>query len=191
MQPGAYRRVRQFFTDLSENVSQLSALLPGQDVGFMDMAIDAGSAWSDDILWAAANCQVFVALVSPNYVKNSEWCAMEWDLFSQRRVFDRAYHRVSTTSAIIPVLWAPVESRLPREVADIQTFSPVAVKGDAEALYRDHGIFGILQMSRRSAYNAVVWTLAKTVVSTYNALWVEPVAITDTAGLRRRFGEAR
>ena len=37
--------VRQFFTRLSEDVAQLLPRLPGEDPGFMDAALPAGTPW--------------------------------------------------------------------------------------------------------------------------------------------------
>jgi TIR domain len=181
--------IRQFFTRLSEDVAQMLTPLPGQDPGFMDTTMQAGYDWNDEILWAAGSCQVFIAMLSPAYVFSSEWCAMEWDIFARRNVIPLDGAQPVNRTAILPVLWAPIADPLPPRVRAVQMFSPTSVGGATEALYRDHGVFGLIRMRRRNAYTTVVWTLAKQVVQTMRELRVETWVPDNTEGLRRTFLE--
>jgi hypothetical protein len=155
----------------------------------MDRTMQAGKVWNEELVWAAGTSQVFVALLSPPYVWTSEWCAMEWDLFSRRAVEPKPNKRLDNSTAIIPVLWAPTDDPLPPAIRKIQIFMPSGVPGSTESLYRRHGIFGLLRMRRRNAYGTVVWTLAQEIAATYNTRSVRRWVPAGTAGLRRSFEE--
>ncbi|HZM82345.1 MAG TPA: TIR-like protein FxsC [Candidatus Limnocylindrales bacterium] len=180
---GTEQYVRKFYQDISVNVAELIATPIGRYAGFMDTSIEVGDKWTSELLWAVGHCSVFVALLSRPYLER-QWCAMEWDLFSQRKVVSRSgLEREST--AILPVLWTPVGA-VPPMVAEISRFSPRRLPEIADAYGLD-GVFGLMRTHQSQAYEATVWLLALEIQRIYHEYHVSPSARKDTAGLRRSF----
>jgi len=183
--------VARLFKDLSENVAELLPSLPGKQLGFMDTTMQGGEDWRRRLLYAAGTCQVFIALLSPNYLDGSPWCAMEWDLFSKRTVKPRS-SETEAGSGIIPSLWAPTRTSTPRHVSAVQRFAPSDYVDELDReRYRAGGIFGLLRTNHHDAYMSIVWDLAMLIQTRYYDQWVEPQIRTDTRGLRRSFRRAR
>ncbi len=170
------RLVIKFFRDLSENVGYLVSRPAGADP-----AIAGGAHWTAELLEAIGTSQVFVALLSAQYF-TSEWCSKEWHAFSQRDVISFAGGRPDHQTAIIPVVWAPVpDDRIPPVVAQVQRFSPAALPHtNIAAQYKDHGIVGLLQMRRATAYQGVVWQLAQHIASFHYNHRVEPRTLRES-----------
>ena len=179
------REVNRFFADLTTKVNQLVPVLAGADVGFMDRKLESGVEWHDELFRNLSGCRVFVALLSAQYVGVSKWCPMEWDYFSRReaRARDTAPPRPHAT-AVIPVLWAPVMSRMPSTVRKVQQFSPAVER--LRPLYESEGVLG-MQSLDESAYTALVWTLAREIQNRWAHLDVKPSTRRTTRGLRRSF----
>jgi TIR domain len=178
--------VERLFMDLSNRVAQLLPLPAGLDAGFVDLKLEAGTRWSLELLRTVGTCGVFVALLSDPYLHRSEWCAMEWDLFSRRKV-----RRIRTTgrdfgSPILPVLWTPLERPVPDLVAAVQRFSPLGVPPEFREMYASEGVLGLSDVYAQ-AYTAIVWKIARQIQITYNSFTVDPIARTTTTGLRRSF----
>jgi hypothetical protein len=168
-----HQQVLRFFEDLSENVAGLTAWPPGADPGFMDQNIRAGTHWSRALLHALGTCQVFVALLSGSYT-TSEWCGMEWDGFSRRKVTGTTGN--NPPSAIIPVVWAPYpDNRMPRAISGAQRFSPAAAP-NANILgnYVEYGISGLLWTKQEDSYRVIVWQLARHIANFCHNYTVEP-----------------
>lgn len=167
--------VHQFFDDLSETVAQLITLQVGAAPGFIDRSMQGGERWAQELLRAVGTCQVFVALLSPSYLK-SKWCAMEWHAFSQRPVKMLAEGDPVEQECIIPVVWVPVPvETLPAAVHGIQLFSPKGRRNSDVALnYRREGVFGLLWMGWTDSYQEVVWRLAQEIAAIYYSHAVEP-----------------
>lgn len=180
--------VGAFFRRLTEDVGQLLAPLPGQQLGFMDSSMEAGDVWSSELLWAAGRCGSFVALLSPAYLA-SEWCAMEWDLFASRQVVRRSGGRSPNSTAILPVLFTPLGDPIPRRVARIQIFRPDDGLGRTAALYLEHGVLGLYRMGLRDEFGTVAWTLARKIVNIVTAHEVRPKVPPNSSQLRRSFRE--
>jgi hypothetical protein len=169
-------------------VSELAGLPAGSDPGFVDKSLNGGERWTSELLEAAGTCQVFLALISPAYLK-SRWCGMEWDAFSRRRIIRRADGRPDFETGIVPIIWTPMESSaLPKAVRGVQRFSPQRLPDpDMSAQYYQEGMYGLLSMSLDHAYRAVVWRLARRVVDIYHSHWVEPHIPADANTLRNVF----
>ncbi|MFC0532768.1 TIR-like protein FxsC [Phytohabitans kaempferiae] len=184
----ADRYVLELYKELSGNVAELVGRLPGWSPGFMDRSMDGSQRWTPELLRAAATCQVFVPLISPSLL-TSRWCAMEWDLFSRRRI-DSGDGRTET--AILPVAWAPTDfASLPRVVREVQFFSPLPLPDlDYAAQYQQEGVVGLHKLSLHTTYRAVVWRLAQRIVAISRAHRVEPLDdLPEPAELRDVFRE--
>jgi hypothetical protein len=180
--------VGQLFEDLTDRVQQIVPLRPGEQAGFMDVHMEAGEEWNDELLRNLATCQVFVALLSGPYLRNSIWCPMEWDLFFGRQVTPRAGGQNRPhAKAIIPVWWTPFGEPLPPMVGQVQCFalSSLATRRQ-KALYDSEGMLGMLDMDP-PAYKAAVWTLARQIYKMRQDFDVAPDPAPKTDGLRRSF----
>lgn len=160
----------QFYYEVMQDVAQLISLPTGSDFGFMDVVgLRGGMRWTPELLLALGTCQVLVALVSVPYL-NSEWCGMEWDAFSQRRIDPLpGTNRRAYQGCKIPVWWAPVRQDLPPAIKQEMIFSPRSrPQPDLPELYRQEGVFGLLRQGERDCYNTIVWQLARLIVEVYS-----------------------
>jgi hypothetical protein len=180
----------RFFDDLSENVGELIARLPGSDPGYIDHSIPSGRRWSKELLDALSTCQVFVALLSAQYFSRP-WCGMEWHAFSQRAVVSRPDHRGSSETAIIPVIWAslPPPEQIPSVISAAQRFAPHGLPDGIAAQYEKDGVFGLMRMGHDSDYDAVVWRIAQRVAELHYSFHVQPGDFLDDSSLRDIFRE--
>ncbi|WP_422756247.1 TIR-like protein FxsC [Micromonospora sp. WMMD708] len=185
-------KVFQLFVDLSDHVVELLGLDPGRTAGFMDRVLDGGQLWTDDLAFAAGHCQVFIPLVSSQYLR-SQWCAREWDAFTRRRVVPRPDADPSAgETPVIPVNWSVVDRRrVPEVVSRRQMFTPTRLPSNIAPMYREEGIYGLFSLGSngKDAYDAVVWRLAQRIAHAYRTHWVEPAVTTDLRQLRDRFEE--
>ena len=178
--------VKEFFDDLCRDVSQLIAVKPGDPTGFMDRSLEAGTQWEAELLKMVGTCKVFVALLSEPYLYRSKWCAMEWDLFSQRKVTRRPNAGGSSFShAILPVVWAPLARPTPFRVNQVQRFVPDLPERYV-ALYQSEGILGAKKMDT-DAYKAMVWKLGREIQKTVASYHVSSIMMQKSDGLRRTF----
>ncbi|SCF48591.1 TIR domain-containing protein [Micromonospora matsumotoense] len=186
------QKVFQLFVDLSDHVVELLGLGPGRTAGFMDRMLDGGQLWTDDLAFAAGHCQVFIPLISPQYLR-SQWCAREWDAFTRRRAVPRPDAEPSAgETSVIPVNWSVVDRRqVPDVVSRRQMFAPTRLPSDIAPQYHDEGIYGLLSLGRngKDAYDAVVWRLAQRIARAYRTHWVEAAVPSDLRQLRDRFEE--
>lgn len=179
--------VPRLFDDLNRHVNELIPRRPGEGPGFLDVAIRGGTDWQDNLFHAVGTCQVFVALISPNYVHGSQWCAREWDAFTRRKFSARTGAMVHGESPIVPVLWVPVaDDQLPPDVAAINRFTPRDLPTGTEAFERN-GLYGLLQLGYEDIYRAIVWKLAQHIRYVYSTYVVEPWTPIDAEGLRASF----
>ncbi|MFC8619660.1 TIR-like protein FxsC [Micromonospora purpureochromogenes] len=185
-------KVFQLFVDLSDHVVELLGLPPGRPAGFMDRMIDGGQLWTEDLAFAAGHSQVFIPLISPQYL-NSAWCAREWDAFARRRFTLRPGAAATPgETPIIPVNWSVVERhRVPPVVSQRQMFTPTRLPSDIAPQYHDEGIYGLLSLGKngKDAYDAVVWRLAQRVAKAYHTHWVQAQVPADMQQLRATFEE--
>jgi hypothetical protein len=160
----------EFYYDLTQDVAQLISLPTGSDFGFMDVVgLRSGMRWTPELMRALGSCQVLVTLLSAPYL-SSEWCGMEWDAFSKRRIDSLpGATRSPNQGCIIPVWWAPVRGTLPPPILEGMIFSPrTRRKSDLPELYRQDGIFGLLRQGERDYYSTIVWQLARHIEDLYS-----------------------
>jgi hypothetical protein len=177
--------VTQFYRDLVLRVAQIVPALPGQDIGYVDLySHETGQHWSDTLLRNLGTAKVFVALISDTYLHHREWCAMEWDYFSRRRVTP------AEQSAIIPVRWAPTLRGTPPPVSRIQRFTPptASIRRQHFQKYEREGIMGLLDLDE-DAYRAIVWGIARQIHIFSTTVRVAPSSGQPTPPLRRTFTE--
>lgn len=182
--------VSDFYSDVLNQLRQLTPHQAGERLGFIDLNVETGRTWEPALLHALGTCRVFLALLSPPYLNGSEWCAMEWDLFSGRRVVEKVGDEVRTVegAGILPVLWTPIPHRLPPRVEAVQWFIPAGLPPDYVALYLEEGVLGLLSLNH-DAYKAVVWKVAREIDRIARLHQPQPVDRKDTVGLRRSFEE--
>ena len=89
-----------------------------REVGFIDRDTAPGDSWPSALADALETSKVFVALVSPNYLK-SDYCGKEWRSFSNRL---KAYEQEQgeRPKLLIPIKWIPPTNTLPIDVEEIQ-----------------------------------------------------------------------
>ncbi|MFJ8585875.1 TIR-like protein FxsC [Streptomyces sp. NPDC093595] len=141
--------VRQFYDDLCDRIIELSDSTAQVPVGFRDnSSIQLGEHWSEQLERALGSCHSMVALYSPAYFR-SEWCSREAGVMMRRagQYFARTNRG---SSALIPVLWQPVE--VPQEIAHIQYLTD-----GLGSWYADAGLQRLLQRdpTGRDYQNAV------------------------------------
>ncbi|MFD7229558.1 TIR-like protein FxsC [Streptomyces sp. NPDC059881] len=109
--------VQQFYDDLCTQIIELSDGTAQVPIGFRDnSSIRIGEHWSEQLEIALAGCHSMVALYSPAYFR-SAWCSREAGVM-MRRAGEYFARTRRGSSALIPVLWHPVE--VPQEVGHIQ-----------------------------------------------------------------------
>jgi hypothetical protein len=178
--------VVRVFHDLIVDLAQLLPVLPGNDVGFMDTRLDGGELWERQLLQAVGTCQVFIPLLSTQYVASSQWCAMEWDLFSRRRAVSRTGSE-SAAESIVPILWTPLRESIPRPVSSVNLFVPGNIKG--KDTYRSNGLLGLIKIGDLDSYGTVIWALARHIAQLYVERRVAPNIENTVDGLPTRFAE--
>lgn len=173
----------RLFTELSIHVNALVSRPAGADPGFINRNMRGGERWTPELLEAVGTCQVFVALLSPAYL-DSEWCAMEWDLFAGRTIARRD-GRATHETCILPVSWAPADSCEPPN--GLQWFSPEGTPDEnVVPSYHQEGLYGLLSM-KDDASDVVIWKLAQRIVELTRSHWVEPRVLTAPNELARKF----
>lgn len=179
--------VRRFFDDLTADVNDLIGAVPGRDPGFIDVAGSGGTAWRQKLLRAVGTCQVFVCLLSRPYLTSSPWCAREWDAFTRRPIHPRTPDADPAQTAVVPVLWTPVQNLLPKMITEVDLFVPNGLPADSVAMYLDNGLLGLLKTGETGIYQAIVWKLAMHVEQISGSYWVESVVPSSSDDLRSTF----
>jgi hypothetical protein len=186
----ANRNVNRLFDDLSELVNELIGSPVGAEPGFLDVGRGGGEHWQRTILQAIGSCQVMVVLLSYPYLFHSRWCAMEWDLFTRRRITSRHGSAPGAESAIVPVLWTPFEQPLPKPVAEVNMFIPTGLPDeDWTARYLSDGLLGVARTGQTAIYDAIVWKLAMHIQRVHARYRVEPAVADGIEGLHTSFTE--
>jgi hypothetical protein len=178
----------RLFTDLSKWVNHAIALPVGLDAGYLDVNAETGGKWRPELLRMVGTCTVFVALLSEPYLYRSRWCPMEWHLFAQREVRpkDGEADADGITSAMVPVLWAPIKRKYPPVVDAAERFLPIDLPQEYRAVYESDGLLGAGE-SNQNAYKAIVWKIARQIQTIRATRHVAPLIKEDTAGLPETF----
>jgi hypothetical protein len=174
--PDSNQKAERLFDELRDGVATMVAAPMGAPMGFFDVeGLQAAVKWRDELADMLGNCQVLVALLSVPYI-NSEWCGKEWHAFTLReRVPLAGANSIQNQGAIIPVRWAPI-AQLPAVVSDQQIFMPKNTKElpDLRKNYEEDGIFGLLKTGKETAFNEIVWQLAKRIAQIHNSQLLRP-----------------
>ncbi len=180
--------VTKFFTDLSVLVSHALAWPVGLDVGYMDVNAEVGGDWRPELLRKVGTCTAFVALLSEPYLYRSEWCPMEWHLFAQRevRAKDRDAPGDEPTSALVPVLWTPIDRKYPPVIEAAEHFMPIDLPPEYRGLYESDGLLGARNVEE-AAYKAIVWKIARQIQKICATQHVASLIRENTAGLPKTF----
>ncbi|MEU8266777.1 TIR-like protein FxsC [Sphaerisporangium sp. NPDC049002] len=178
------RYVVEFYHDLCSHIMQLTDHPDGVAVGFMDREIRGGNRWNDDIMRALATCRVFVPLYQPKYFK-SDFCGKEWDAFSRREELHRS-RSYSPFTAILPVLWAPVDlQRIPKVASELQVRHPPPSK-DA---MKDCLYWLAVMKDFHNGYISATLEIAAAIVDIATSTRLEPCEPTVFVDLRNVFDE--
>lgn len=110
--------VKRFHDDLVLELRRIGADSTAQPP-FRDVErLGLGADWSRVLGAAVGHCRAFVALYSPAYL-HSEYCGKEWTAFWERLLRYRRETEMDVP-ALVPVLWEPMETEVPDEVARFQ-----------------------------------------------------------------------
>ncbi|MEV6629318.1 toll/interleukin-1 receptor domain-containing protein [Actinoplanes sp. NPDC051470] len=184
------RNVIKLFDELNELVNELIGSPVGGDPGYLDLGRGGGELWQKGVLQAAGTCQVLVCLISHPYLFQSTWCPREWDIFTRRAVVPRGRPAPGIESAIIPVLWTPLEGQLPPPIAAVNLFVPAGLPDeDHTARYLADGLLGLARTGQTAIYEAIVWKLALHIQRVHSRYRVEPGIPDGIDDLRTSFME--
>ncbi|MFC1409355.1 TIR-like protein FxsC [Streptacidiphilus sp. N1-12] len=137
--------------------------------GVSDREIPLGDDWGLYISQMLAEAHVLVALVSAPYL-DSEWCGKEWWVFSQRAVHARP-PLSPKTSAILPVLWAPLPPSRGNALVQRYQYTNAGMPG----AYAKEGLLALSrQAGKRDSYHQVVNRIARRVSDLLVHTTVEP-----------------
>jgi len=182
------RHFARFFFDLSEDLNQMIYRETGADAGAIDQTMDGSERWTEKLLQDLGTCRAFVALTSPPYFKRP-WCGMEWGVFDRRVALSG--DSPSPKTGLFPVRWTRTDHRTwPQRCAAVQEFSPNV--GRAGTLYRERGLYGLLQGGPQEVYREVVLQLAQQIAEFCDSTEIQPLDLTpaDVPTLPNVFGEA-
>lgn len=141
--------VSEFYRDLCRSIERQARLLKGAAAGYMERARRQGGDPAA-VNQALGNCRTFVPLYSSRYFADDD-CGREWNFFVSR---------MPDTTAIIPVMWDPVDP------GKLQPARAPRVKYHGVKSYEALGLYGIMKVSRfRGEYARVVDELASDVLS--------------------------
>jgi hypothetical protein len=173
------REARRFFDDLSQFVDEMVAWPHTIASGFMDAKMAGGTRWTPELLRALGTCQILVALLSVPYT-NSEWCGMEWNAFSQRKVVN-ARHASSHQTCIVPILWAPLQdSMIPSPIQAVQRLPQGDLSQADFQRYQARGLYGLLATGQKATYQRVVWQTALQIRELHSSYLIEPSKLDPT-----------
>jgi FxsC-like protein len=159
----SYRRadfgapMREFFTDLAEDVRKLRGLNKNENMAFFDQEeIETGDNWDAALLDALQQSRVIVPLYSPAYFK-SEYCGKEWQNFHLRRQAYAEQHGGVEPPVIKPVVWIPIRKdnklTLPDNVSEAVKRVQYTWKEEDSAINQQ----GLEQMVRLKASNTKLY----------------------------------
>jgi FxsC-like protein len=150
--------VGMFFRDLTNAVQNSASPPPPRAPGFFDQEIPLGSDWKAVLSRALGTAEVFVPLLSPDYITKS-WPGREWACF-ERRMKSAGIREPLRRFA--PVLWIPLPAnQQPGGLQEALDLAPNA----ASSAYRENGLRALLRLAPyRRSYEMIVRQLAERVV---------------------------
>ena len=150
--------VRMFFHDLTKAVQDRASSPSPRVPGFFDQEIPLGSDWKAVLSQALGKAEVFVPLLSPDYLTKS-WPGREWACFEKRVKLAGVGDPLSRFA---PVLWIPLPANQQPEGLEeaLDVAPPATVKA-----YRENGLRALLSLTPyRHWYEMIVNRLAMRVV---------------------------
>jgi hypothetical protein len=167
--------VREFYLDLTAAVREHAVSPPSVRPGFLDLAAAPGADSGTARTEALATAEVFIPLLSPEYVRMS-WPGREWASF-ERRVL--ATGATEPHQRYMPVLWSPLPSgESAPGLREALSLAPV----DAAGPYAENGLRALLRLApHRGLYRQIVNTLATRVVMLASRAPLDPSPAPDPA----------
>ncbi|MGN9906275.1 TIR-like protein FxsC [Phytohabitans sp. LJ34] len=151
--------VREFFRDLSLEVRRRARHDVGAEVGFLDLEVSPAADARTALLRALGSAQVFVALYSPGYIRNS-WSAREQEAFGARVAEQR-----SPSDRLLPVLWVPFMSWEDPGEAHVAQIRRARKLAHDVPEYLENGMRGLRMLSYfEDQYRAVLGRIAGGIV---------------------------
>lgn len=147
--------IERFATDLAQRLTLLS---PSTVIGTLDggpFGLDHGTDATERRAAALARTQVFIPLVSPDYVV-SPTAMNEWSAFRQRLATNQD---LDTVGHVLPIVWAPVPG------ADLVAFRKVFESRDIRS-YGEAGLSHILRLGDSESYDTLLDRIARRVLIT-------------------------
>jgi hypothetical protein len=167
--------VRELYRDLNAAVRGHATSSPPIRPGFLDFAAAPGADSGTARTEALAAAEVFVPLLSPEYVRMS-WPGREWASFEQRLL---AAGAAEPHQRFMPVLWSPLPSG---ESAPGLREALSLAPADAAGPYAENGLRALLRLApHRGLYRQVVDTLAARVVTLVEGAPLHPSPAPDPA----------
>jgi FxsC-like protein len=153
--------LKGFFKDLSNAVRDKLGLGPQDAVGFFDQReLELGEAWDQSIVAALQSTKVFIAVMSPAYLK-SEYCGKEWALFEQR-IRASFPEGAAPPPVLKPLIWIPFDAAAPLESVGTYQYT----LGDPGEVHNQSGLKYMFK--QRSKYRphliALIESLAQQIV---------------------------
>jgi FxsC-like protein len=150
--------VRTFFRDLTKAVQVNASPPPPPMPGFFDQAIPLGSDWKAELSRALGTAEVFVPLLSPDYLTKS-WPGREWACFEKRM---KSSGVGEPLRRFAPVLWIPLPANQhPEGLDEALDLAPP----DAAKAYRENGLRALLRLTPyKHWYEMIVSRLATRVI---------------------------
>jgi FxsC-like protein len=163
--------VQTFFRDLTEAVRNSASPPPPLKPGFFDQELPVNSNWKTDLSRALGTAQVFVPLLSPDYLTRS-WPGREWAGFERRMKSARISDPLRR---LTPVLWIPLPAnQQPEGLQEALDLAPEV----AAAAYHENGLRALLRLTPyRRWYEMIVRQLAARVVERAEEMPVEPSSV--------------
>lgn len=173
--------VVEFYYLLCQHIRQMTNIGSHTAPGYLDVLVQPGVHWYEQLLSQLAHCRVFVPLFSQRYF-GSSFCGKEWDAFLRRE----RTHAGGTPglSAIVPVIWSDMtDVTLPKCADQIQYHH-----SDLGALYKEHGIYG-LTYAEPIEYQRAAYTIARTIRTVARATSLPPCKLELFDDLQNIFEE--
>ncbi len=170
--------VRLFNGDLTEAVKKRATADSALRPGFLDVGGPAAPGWRTTLVDALSSAEVFVPLLSAEYVRRS-WPRREWASF-ERRLEDSRVREPQRRLA--PVLWVPPPAgERPPEFADALSLA----RGAARTPYEEFGLLALLRLDiYHGFYRQIVGELAERIVALAEQTPVSPSPAPDPGQLQ-------
>ena len=140
---------------------------PLDGVSFMDVNIQAGEIWSDEIRDALMRCRVGLALYTPNYFTR-RWCGQEFQVLLNRR------RPGSGGTGIVPVRWLKDVIDPPKCAAQLQHDSAAFPPE-----YTSRGMRQLVALREVRPYELTLEALTDRIIDEANAQRLSPLTQLD------------